>query len=106
MQKEVENAQAVIQTLSFRLPMLWAMAFSPTPARRAEAVKMIVEKQMAVAEGMNAATLALFTQWMKAIAGHNLPAATAHSHILEAAVRPARRRVKANARRLGRRKRI
>jgi len=52
--KDIENAIAAAQVLSFRLPMLWAMACSPTPARRAEAMKMIVEKQMAVIEGMNA----------------------------------------------------
>ncbi|MGE4249269.1 MAG: hypothetical protein AB7F09_07765 [Parvibaculaceae bacterium] len=82
------------------------MALSPTPARRAEAVRMIVEKQMAVAEGLNAATLAAFGQWTKALAGHGVSAEAASASIVEAAARPARRRVKANAKRFGRRKRI
>jgi hypothetical protein len=104
--KEIENAVAAAQVLSFRLPMLWAMAWSPTPARRAEAVKMIVEKQMAVAEGINAAALAALAQWMKIASGQSLPVETVSARIVEAAVRPGRRRVRANARRLGRRKRI
>ena len=104
--KEVETAIAAAQVLSFRLPMLWAMAWSPTPARRAEAVKMIVEKQMAVAEGINAAALAALAQWMKIASGQSLPVEIVSARIVEAAVRPGRRRVRANARRLGRRKRI
>ena len=86
--------------------MLWAMTLSPTPERRAEAVKMIVEKQMAVAEGLNGAALAAFTEWMKAAAGQRLSAETMSARIVAAAVKPGRRRVKANAKRLGRRKRI
>ena len=104
--KDIENAIAAAQVLSFRLPMLWAMAWSPTPARRAEAVKMIVEKQMAVAEGLNAAALTALAQWMKIASGQNLPVETVSARIVEATVRPGRRRVRANARRLGRRKRI
>ena len=104
--KEIENAIAAAQVLTFRLPMLWAMAFSPTPQRRAEAVKMIVEKQMAVAEGINAAALAALAQWMKLASGQSLAVETMSARIVEAAVRPGRRRVRANARRLGRRKRI
>jgi hypothetical protein len=104
--KEIETALAAAQVLTFRLPMLWAMALSPTPSRRAEAVKMIVEKQIAVAEGINAATLAALVQWMKVLGGQGLPAEIIGSRIIDAAVRPSRRRVRANARRLGRRKRI
>ena len=104
--KEFTTAFAAAQVLAYRLPMLWAMTLSPTPARRAEAVKMIVEKQMAVAEGINAAALAALAQWMKVASGQSLPVETVSARIVEAAVRPGRRRVRANARRLGRRKRI
>jgi hypothetical protein len=104
--KEIENAMAAAQVLSFRLPMLWAMALSPTPARRAEAVKMIVEKQMAVAEGLNAAAFAAFTQWMKVVSGQSLSAQTIGTKVIDAAAKPGRRRMRANARRLARRKRI
>jgi hypothetical protein len=106
MMKDIENAIDAAQVLALRLPMLWAMALSPTPARRAEAVKMIVEKQMAVAEGLNAATLAAFTEWLKVMSGQRFSVETMSARIVDAAVKPGRRRVKANAKRLGRRKRI
>ncbi|MGE0004536.1 MAG: hypothetical protein AB7S92_02985 [Parvibaculaceae bacterium] len=103
--KELATALAAAQVLAFRLPMLWAMTLSPTPARRAEAVKMIVEKQAAAAEGINAAAFAAFTQWMEMLAGRT-SAGTAMTRLADAAARPARRRIKANARRLRRRKRL
>jgi hypothetical protein len=103
---ELENAIATAQVLSFRLPMLWAMTFSPTPARRAEAVRMIVEKQMALAEGMNAAALSALATWMKFAGGQRIPAEMAGQEITKAATRPVQRRVRANARRLKRRRRI
>jgi hypothetical protein len=104
--KELATALAAAQVLAFRLPMLWAMTLSPTPARRAEAMKMIVEKQMAMAEGLNAAALAAFTEWLKVAAGQTPSAETMSARVVSAAVRPARRRIKANATRLGRSKRI
>lgn len=103
---ELENAIATAQVLSFRLPMLWAMSFSPTPARRAEAMKMIVEKQMAGIEGMNAAALSALAAWMKFAGGQSVSADAAGREIAKSAMRPAQRRVKANARRLKRRRRI
>jgi hypothetical protein len=103
---DLATAFAAAQVLAFRLPMLWAMTLSPTPARRAEAMKMIVEKQMAVAEGLNAASLAAFSELMKAASGQTPSAESAGARIMAAAARPARRRVKANAKRLARRKRI
>lgn len=104
--KEIENAVAAAQVLSFRLPMLWAMALSPTPARRAEAMRMIVEKQMAVMEGMNAAALSALATWMKLAGGQAVSAQAASQDVMQAALRPGQRRVKANARRLKQRKRI
>ena len=104
--KDIQNALAAAQVLSFRLPMLWAMAFSLTPARRAEAMKMIVEKQMAVLEGMNAAALSAALTWINFAGGGSVSLATAGQEIAKAAMRPGQRRVKANARRLKRRKRI
>ena len=89
---------AAAQVLAFRLPMLWAMAFSPTPARRAEAVRMIAEKQMAVAEGLNAAALSALATWMKLAAGSSVSAPTATAQLLTAATRPGERRLRANAR--------
>lgn len=104
--REIENAIAAAQVLSFRLPMLWAMAFSPTPERRAEAVKMIAEKQMAVVEGLNAAALSALATWMKLASGAKVSAPAATTRMIKAAARPGERRMRANARRLARRKRI
>jgi hypothetical protein len=67
---------------------------------------MIVEKQMAVAEGLNAAAFAAFTQWMKVVSGQSLSAQTIGTKVIDAAAKPGRRRMRANARRLARRKRI
>jgi hypothetical protein len=57
-------------------------------------------------EGLNAAAFAAFTEWLKIVAGQSLSAETMSARIVAAAVKPGRRRVKANAKRLGRRKRI
>jgi hypothetical protein len=104
--KDIHNAFAAAQVLAFRLPMLMAMAWSPTPARRAEVAKMIVEKQMAVAEGMNAAALESFSQWMKMLSGQHVSTEAAGRRIMNAASRPSHRRVRANARRLGKRRKM
>jgi len=81
-------------------------AFSPTPARRAEAMKMIIEKQMAVIEGMNVAALSAVGTWMKLAGGQSVSVEAAGREIAKAAMRPGRRRVKADARALKRRKHV
>ena len=91
----VADAFATATVLAWRLPMLWAMAFNPTPRRRAEALKMITEKQIAVAEGMNAAALEGFSQWMKAVSGQSISAEAAGKRIMRAASRPSEKRVRA-----------
>jgi hypothetical protein len=104
--RDFANAFAAMQVLAFRLPMLWAMAWSATPARRGEAMRMIIEKQMAAAEGLNAAALEAFVQWIKLAGGQNISAESAARRVLTAATRPAAKRVKANARRLAKRRRL
>lgn len=104
--RDFANAFAAAQVLVFRLPMLWAMAWSATPSRRAEALRMIAEKQAAVAEGFSAAALEAGAQWMKLISGRSIPADAATRRIMRAAARPASRRVRANAKRLAKRKRL
>ena len=59
---------------------------------------------MAVVEGVNAAALAAFSEWLKAFTGQGLSAERTSARIVAAAVKPGQRRVKANAKRLGRRK--
>lgn len=96
---DFETAMATASVLAWRLPMLWAMAWHPTPKRRAEALRMVTEKSAAAAEGMAAA-------WSEAaLAGIGMMGKNPMEKITEAALKPARRTVRANARRL-RRKRI
>ena len=77
--------------------MLWAMAFNPTPRRRAEALKMITEKTAAAAEAMVGAQAELALSFIR-------PSRSGAAKLVDAALKPARRRVKANARRLKRRR--
>ena len=98
-QPDFETAMATAAVLAWRLPMLWAMAWHPTPKRRAEALRMVTEKSAAAAEGIAAA-------WSQAaLAGVRIMGDNPMEKVAEAALKPARRRVRANARRL-RRKRI
>jgi hypothetical protein len=99
--EDYETAVAAATVLGFRLPMLWAMTFDPTPERRAEALRMVTEKSAAVAEGFAAAWTEAALAGLQMATGVN-PA----GRIAAAALRPARRKVKANARRLKRRKRL
>ncbi len=45
--------------VSARLPIIWFEALDPDPSRRAETNRMVVEKVVAVQEGLVAAQLAL-----------------------------------------------
>jgi hypothetical protein len=95
----VEDAFATATVLAWRLPMLWAMAFDPTPRRRAEALRMITEKSAAAAEAVVGAPAEMMLSFLK-------PSQGATSKILDAALKPSRRRVRANAKRLKARRRI
>jgi hypothetical protein len=96
----VQDAFAAAAVLAWRLPMLWAMTLDPTPRRRAEALRMITEKSAAAAEAMVGAQAELMLALLRS-PGHK----TAEK-ITSAMVKPARRRMKANAARLKRRKRL
>lgn len=87
---------ATAETLAHRLPILWWGMVSPTPKSNAEITRMVVEKQLAFVEGIMAMQIELvrqamtpWWQWSGSDAHH-------------AAVAPAARRVKANAKRLRR----
>ena len=69
-------------------------------------MKMIIEKQMAVIEGMNVAALSAVGTWMKLAGGQSVSVEAAGREIAKAAMRPGRRRVKADARALKRRKHV
>jgi hypothetical protein len=109
MTKAVTDAMAAATVLGARLPMLWAMSFDPTPARRAEAARMVSEKTTAFAAGAIAAQQQMMAEamgfWMRAATGRFSPgdASGAFTRVMEKGAAPARASMKANARRLSKR---
>jgi hypothetical protein len=89
--------------IGLRLFGLGMMATHPTAARRNEAQRMIIEKQMALLEGI----FAMQMEWVRLLTTPfwlwPKPAALAEG-LGRAATRPAAKRVAANARRLKARK--
>lgn len=81
------------EVIARRLPGLWWGMVSPTAASQAEMVKMVVEKQMAFAEACFAVQTELFRMMLA-------PGAGGHDRLMQAALGPSARRVKANLRRL------
>src|SRR4051794_7518983 len=96
----LRDAFAAATVLTWRLPMLWAMALDPTPRRRAEALRMITEKSAAAAEAMVGAQTELMLSFLRP------PSTSNADRIAEAMLKPARRCVRANARRLKTRRSI
>ena len=96
----VADAFAATSVLAWRLPMLWAMALNPTPRRRTEALRMVMEKSAAAAEAIVAAQAEVMLSLL------NPARKTSMNKIVNAACTPARRRVTANAKRLHRRRHI
>jgi heme A synthase len=95
--------------IASRLPILFAESLNPTPSRRRETNRMVVEKLAAIQEGVVAAQLALgaaVAENMAALAfgqtARSTPRKTADA-MLRAGLAPAARRVRANAKRLGQR---
>jgi hypothetical protein len=93
------DAFAAATVLAWRLPMLWAMTLSPTPRRRAEAIRMVVEKSTALAEAAVGAQAALALSFLK-------PPSDIAADVMDAMAKPVRRRLNANARRVRSRRRI
>lgn len=83
------------EVIARRLPgMYWGMV-SPTAASQSELIRMVVEKQMAFAEACFAVQTELFLMMMTPWGGD-------HDRLMQAALAPSARRVKANLRRLRR----
>lgn len=84
------------EIIARRLPLIWWGMVNPTAASQAEMTKMVVEKQMAFAEACVAVQAELFRMmlapWTPASA----------DRMVQAALSPSARRVKANLRRLRR----
>ena len=95
--------------VSARLPILWFEALDPDLSRRAETNRMVVEKVVAVQEGIVAAQLALgkacadaTVAMMFGMTPKGSPRGIFQS-MVHAGLAPAARRVKANHKRLGKR---
>jgi hypothetical protein len=86
-----------------RLQMLSAELLRPTPRGRRETVRMTAEKPIAMMEGALAVQAKAFQAWLKLCsdAAHAGSALALAAPAVAAA--PVRKRVRANARRLGRR---
>ena len=94
---------ATAETLAHRLPVFWQGIVAPSPKGNAAITEMIVEKQVALAEGMIGMQAELIKQafrpWWMWTAQQSQNAAHDLAH---AATAPAAKKVKANARRLRR----
>jgi heme A synthase len=92
-----------------RMPILFYESLNPDPSRRNETNRMVVEKLAAAQEGMLAAQVAFgraVAENMAAFAFGQVPKATPRKTaqaMMNAGLAPAARRVKANAKRLGKR---
>jgi hypothetical protein len=90
-------------TIAARTPALLSQGFNPTAESARETRRMVQEKIDAVYEGAAAAQFAWAALFLKASFGgirnaHDLSLGLAD--VAEAAIRPARRKVRANAKRL------
>lgn len=96
--------------LAWRVPMLWLHAMDPTPRRRNEAERMVTEKVVACWSGAMRAQLALMGAmpgiWLAIASGRSPAWAIADAARFAAAASqvPARTALRANARRLSRRR--
>ncbi len=92
----VEMGFSAAEIMARRMPMIWWGLWSPTASSQAEMTKMVVEKQMALAEACVAVQAEIFRMMLA-------PATPARAdRLMQAAIAPAARRVKANVRRLRR----
>jgi len=100
-----EIQSAAFTTISARLPMIAAAASGfGTQREQREAQVMVTEKLKAASEGLGLGALETAKATMKVLSGAADPLAMA-GHMIDvaaAATRPARRKVRANARRLSR----
>lgn len=90
------------ETIARRMPMIWWNFWFPTVSTRAEMTKMVVEKQMAFAEGIFGMQVEAWRQVWALPAGAS--STESMEKMIDAAITPAARRAKANALRLRRRK--
>jgi hypothetical protein len=98
-----EISWAASATIAARLPMIAAAASGfGTRRQNRETREMVAEKIKAVTEGAQAGVLQTAKATLKVMTGDSHPTAMAHHmfDVAEAATRPARRKTRANAKRL------
>ena len=88
-----EMGLSCAEVIARRLPGLWWGMFQPTASSQSELVKMVVEKQMAFAEGCFALQTEMFKMMVAPLEG-------SHERLMQAALAPSARRVTANLQRL------
>jgi hypothetical protein len=102
--RDIKTANHAAETILRRMPILWSEAVSPTAAGQREITRMVEEKQRAVVDGMVAAQVQMMQEaWRFWAAPFATPSSAkrAATRIANAATAPARKTVRANARRLG-----
>lgn len=96
-------ATSMSMTLWHRLPMLGIASFASAAERQAETTRMVDEKSAAFIEGCVAANMEAVRMLSSAAIGQFAPLANAPLAIVRAGLKPAFRKVNANAKRLNRR---
>ena len=96
-------ATSTAMTLWHRLPMFGFASMMTTAERQAEGARMVDEKAAAVIEGSLDAGMEMLRAWSAATMGNFEQIFNAPLAITNAGLRPAFRRVNANAKRLNRR---
>lgn len=96
-------AASSAMTLLHRLPMLGLASLATAAERQAEAARMVDEKAAAFVEGGIAASMEAYRAFSAAMMGQFAPLMNAPIAIANAGLRPAFRKVNANAKRLNRR---
>jgi hypothetical protein len=81
------------EVIARRLPGMWWGMVSPSAASNSELVNMVVEKQMAFVEGCFAVQTEMFKMMLA-------PTEGSHDRLMQAALGPSAKRVKANLKRL------
>ena len=96
-------ATSAAMTLWHRMPMFGFASFATAAERQSEVTRMVDEKAAAFIEGFVAANMEAVRTFSAAAMGQYAPLWNAPMTIASAGLKPAFRRVNANARRLNRR---
>lgn len=95
-------AASTMTTLWYRLPMLGLASAASAAQRQTECTRMVDEKAAAMIEGSIAASMEMYRAFNGALMGQFGALMNAPLAIANASLRPAFRRVNANAKRLSR----